>query len=204
MVHHITRSEKAGLFSNPKVLSAVFSHAVLQGGNNSAVLTLPNQHIVVLRVVAHEPKKPIPFDQVKAKIAAEMLHQRQVDALGVKAYAIEKRLQKGESLQEIARLAQLPVHYFQAVSRRDQHFSPALLAALFATAKGGVQMVSDAQGNLLINQVDQIIIPSVQALPVAEKQVFSQTLSHFYGELVYQLYQRHLVDTVPVQIAGHL
>ena len=59
---------KPSLTLNPKVLAAAFSHDVLDQGNNSDVIELAQDKVMVLRVDEHQTVQPIPYSQAKTKL----------------------------------------------------------------------------------------------------------------------------------------
>jgi peptidyl-prolyl cis-trans isomerase D len=80
--------DKDSIVSNPKVIKAAFSNAVLKDGYNSDVITIGEQHIVVLRLKDHEPAKAKPLDEVKDEIVAALTKER----IQEKAASLGKKL----------------------------------------------------------------------------------------------------------------
>jgi peptidyl-prolyl cis-trans isomerase D len=68
--------DKDSILSNPKVVRAAFSDAVLKDGYNSDVIQIDEQHIVVLRLKDHEPAKAKPIEDVKDDIVAALTKER--------------------------------------------------------------------------------------------------------------------------------
>lgn len=68
--------DKDSIASNPKVVKAAFSDAVLKDGYNSEVIQIGKQHIVVLRLKDHKPAKAKPLDEVKDEIVATLTKER--------------------------------------------------------------------------------------------------------------------------------
>lgn len=68
--------DKDSILSNPKVVRAAFSDAVLKDGYNSDVIQIDEQHIVVLRLKDHEPAKAKPIEEVKDDIVAALTKER--------------------------------------------------------------------------------------------------------------------------------
>ncbi len=79
--------DKDSIVSNPKVVKAAFSDAVLKDRYNSEVIQIGEQHIVVLRLKDHEPAKAKPLDEVKDEIVAALTKERiekKAESLGKK------------------------------------------------------------------------------------------------------------------------
>jgi peptidyl-prolyl cis-trans isomerase D len=68
--------DKDSILSNPKVVRAAFSDAVLKDRYNSEVIQIAEQHIVVLRLKDHEPAKAKPIEDVKDEIVAALTKER--------------------------------------------------------------------------------------------------------------------------------
>ncbi len=85
---NIGSQDKDSIISNPKVVRAAFSDAVLKDGYNSDVIKIGEQHIVVLRLKDHEPAKAKPLDEVKDEIVATLTKER----IQEKAAALGKKL----------------------------------------------------------------------------------------------------------------
>ncbi len=60
--------------SNAKLVKAAFSEDVLQAGNNSDVIDIGKNSLVVLRVVKHEPAQQQKLADVKDEIKAKLVH----------------------------------------------------------------------------------------------------------------------------------
>jgi len=85
---NIGSQDKDSIVSNPKVVKAAFSNAVLKDGYNSEVIKIGEQHVVVLRLKDHEPAKAKPLDEVKDEIVATLTKDR----IQEKAAALGKKL----------------------------------------------------------------------------------------------------------------
>ncbi len=73
-----SRGQGVGIAQNPKVNSAAFSEDVLVEKNNSDVLEIANDRLVVVRVDKHEDSSIRPFEEVKETILNEL---RRIEAL---------------------------------------------------------------------------------------------------------------------------
>lgn len=101
----ISDNSSENIFSKQKVLSAAFSISVLEEGNNSDLIDLGDDHVIVIRVVERIPADTKPFEEVKADIEAQL----KSDAMTAKAQEVAnsliKKLEAGESLADIAKLS---------------------------------------------------------------------------------------------------
>ena len=63
-----TRNSATGIAENQQFRSAAFSAAVLREGLNSDVIEISPAHVVVLRLLKHEPVSKKPLEEVRAEI----------------------------------------------------------------------------------------------------------------------------------------
>jgi peptidyl-prolyl cis-trans isomerase D len=78
-------TQKEDILSHSKVIEAAFSDEVLKEGLNSEVITLGDQHVVVLRVKEHQPAQAKPIAEVRDEIMTALKKERtqaQTKALG--------------------------------------------------------------------------------------------------------------------------
>ena len=72
--------DKTGITSNPKVIAASFSSDVLEQGNNSDVITIDPNTVIVIRIKQHKAASLLPFEDVQSvihdKIAAQLAKQK--------------------------------------------------------------------------------------------------------------------------------
>jgi len=99
----MTRRGGAGLFANPKILSAAFSDEVLKEGRNSEMLEISDTHLVVLRIKEHQVASVQALDKVEARIKDNLLQEY----AGKKAQEVTSdilaRLQKNENIESVAK-----------------------------------------------------------------------------------------------------
>ena len=64
-----------GLFAKANVVNTAFQADVLLQGNNSDVIQIEDNHIVVLRVAKHKPKQQLSFNDVKVQVRDAVQHK---------------------------------------------------------------------------------------------------------------------------------
>ncbi|TNF37718.1 MAG: hypothetical protein EP315_02205, partial [Gammaproteobacteria bacterium] len=99
---HFTRFSGNGIATNPQVREAAFSAQVLNQGRNSEVIELGKHHILVLRLLEHNPTKPKSFDEVKSQLEIALKSEKAKLATQAAALQALARAEKGQSLLEIA------------------------------------------------------------------------------------------------------
>ena len=98
-----TRQRGNGIAANERVRELAFSDDVLEAGNNSEVLTLDENHVVVLRIHDRRPAALRPLSEVSADIALLLRHQQASDQLRKQGEDIVTRLRDGDDAATLAR-----------------------------------------------------------------------------------------------------
>lgn len=138
-----TRDGGGPFGANPKVAAAVFTEAVLEGGENSPLIQLDDGHAVIIRVAEHHPPAPRALAEVRAEITDRLRALRGSNAATLTGETIMKRAQSGEDLATAARASGQAVSVAPGLQRRSPGLPPELLAAVFRAPKpaGGVPTV---------------------------------------------------------------
>ena len=89
------------LLSHNRVKSAAFSDEVLNG-NNSELLEVGENRVVVLRVLEHKVAKPLPLDQVSERIVTRIKYERASQQVKEKGEAILEKLKAGADSESVA------------------------------------------------------------------------------------------------------
>ena len=185
--------EKTGLFSNPKVLAAVFSQAVFQSNNNSNVIDLGDGTQVVLRVHKKNPAQTIPLSSVSAKIKTQLLEKQASAQAGLLAYQIQKNILAGKNTTAVIKKSKLQWHSVPLMSAREKSNTPEpILAAVFSTPVKEPKAVLINPTDYAVVLVTQLKTVDPTATPASQKQTISQQLSTFWGQVM----QHCLVDSV--------
>ena len=115
-----SRANASGIAADPKVLQAAFSEALLEGGASDPIEIGP-EHTVMIRVLEHQPERPLPLAEAGDAVVRAIRADRQrkaaeaaADALvtaargkGLAAAAASAGLAMGEA-QDLARGAAVP------------------------------------------------------------------------------------------------
>jgi peptidyl-prolyl cis-trans isomerase D len=128
------------LSAHPAVLQAAFSDEVLVEGNVSDVIDLGDGRMVALRIAEHERRQPIPLDEIREQVAAELRESRRIEQARASAEAALARLRGGESLEAIAADLGTDVAAETDVGRMAPTIDPGIVAEAFRLPhpQGGV------------------------------------------------------------------
>jgi len=84
------------------IYKAAFSEDVLNNGNNSELLELANNKIMVLRIAKHEPSKQQELAEVKADITKVLKDLKAQEKANKLVNDLEKDIKQGKSLKELS------------------------------------------------------------------------------------------------------
>ncbi len=129
----LNRESRTGLFSSTKVSGAAFSEDVLEQGNNSELIEISPDDVIVLRVLEHKSASIRPLDEVKLRIEDTLRVQRSEAAALEEAKAGLVRLRSGELIEQVAATE---VERPGSVSRNDPRVPHALITKLFKQSRG--------------------------------------------------------------------
>ncbi len=116
------------------VRDAAFTSDVLDG-NNSEVIDLGSERVVVVRVKEHQPATTQPLAEVKQSVIQTLNQKAANDAAVSKADAIVKALNEGQSLDKLSIAQGLKVEKPGFVARNDAKIPWQIKQGIFSTVK---------------------------------------------------------------------
>ncbi len=128
-----------GIFSNRGIIEAAFSDNVLINGYNSEVISLAEDHTVVLRIKKQLPARIKTFDEVRLLVEKLLRGEEAETAAEKLSELVFKTLKAGDSIEKA--LALLPEqmkakwHRFDNLSRNDAKIPRELTRFIFQMAK---------------------------------------------------------------------
>ncbi len=128
------RSGGPGIAADPKVLRAAFSDTLIQDGTASDPIELTPTRSVMIRVLEHEPERPLALSAVSASVVAAIRADRQGKAAEAAADALLKAA-KTRGLVPAATAAGLVVSNADGMLRGAVVPSPEAVEAFFATPR---------------------------------------------------------------------
>jgi peptidyl-prolyl cis-trans isomerase D len=124
--------------SNERVVSAAFSDDVLLQGNNSSVLELASDKLVVIRVKQHNKPEQQPIEDVQVDITKQLVAQKASAALDTKVNAYLQELKSGVDMASVASTEGLNWQQFDAVARGSNLVSSMLVQSAFRLPRAEV------------------------------------------------------------------
>ena len=117
------KGKKDSLSDKVKIRTAAFAEDILKNGLNSEVITLSDQHIVVLRLKQHEIAKVKSFDEVKEDISKQLKADKQQAATETLGKALLASLKEGKNPNETLKEHQLTWHNAQWIKRNGRELN---------------------------------------------------------------------------------
>jgi len=177
-----------GLAANPAVVKAAFSDAVMIEGNNSEAIDLGPNHIAFVRVAERKPAEAKPLAEVTGQIKERIVAERLAGAAKSRADALFARLEKGESLVDLAKELGTEVSEQKGIGRNAVNLDAALVQAVFAmprVTEGKPAFRSVALGGdaYALVQLEQVVDGDPSTLDAPTRDAARTTLQQGTGYL---------------------
>ena len=184
----LTESGGEGIGSHPQVMEAALNDDVLNGGNNSTVIELEPEHVVVVRVAEHKPAKQLDLDKVRAAIEANLRQEAANKAVREQGEALLKRIEQGATLAEIAAELKVEVQDAGFIGRGDSKHDRQIVAEAFRVPRNegdaaAVAGASLANGDYVLLRIDAVRDGDVSGVGEAQRTEFRSNLNQLYGTL---------------------
>lgn len=196
---------KDQITANPKVMTAAFMSDVLQG-NNSDVIELSPDTLVVLRIKQHVPANIQSFADVKIQVTQELkaeLVKQQTQAFGQK---LLQELQQGKNADQVAKQATLYWSHDQNCGRFANHIPAIVLNAAFRMPRPESNIPSSdgfslPNGDYALLQLNAVHDGSLDKNANVQQRIYREELGNTYGQLDYTLYVRGLINKAKINIS---
>lgn len=170
----------AGITTNPAVVQAAFSDAVLVQNNNSDAIDLGGNHMVVVRVGEHKPATPMPLEQVRDRVRERIVAERVQREAKERADRLFGELKGGKALADIATAASATVEEQKGIGREAANLDGRLVEAVFHMPRpqgAAVSQLVDLGGDsYALVQLDQVVDGATAGLDEKTREAARTTL----------------------------
>ena len=129
--------EGAGEFAgNRRVIDAAYSEEVLERGENSRILQLGPERVMVLRVARHQPSEQQPLEEVAGRIREILINDAAASAAGAAGEALLERRLAGQSFSELSEAEGAELFDEPEIRRDSANYPSELLNAIFSAVPG--------------------------------------------------------------------
>jgi len=196
------------LLDKPEILNAAFSTDVLLSKNNSQVLEISPEQVIVLRVIAHQKPTIKPFHEVAPsihKILVEEKAKQEAVTLGQKALAA---LTAGESLTKIAQNYALHFIAKDDIKRTETVLDPKFIEEVFKVAhpnqnKSSFHGVTLPSGDYILLELIKIKNGDLSNASPQQKHFVTNQLEAGFGQLDYTFYVQSSIKSADIEIKNN-
>ena len=201
----VMRAQNEGLFANSTLVEAAFSEEVLQAGNNSEVIELPDNRFVVLSVRKHNPPELKPLDSVHGEVVAALAEETARAAVIAQAGQVLEKLRTGLPLDQIVAELGYELQVEMGVDRRNTVVPPEVLRRVFELPTPAADAVSAdyvlaSNGDAVVVELQRVNAGDYKSLPVTEKTQLEQLLADELSSLVDREFQSGLRDRAEITV----
>ncbi len=203
----IGRDGGPGIGAHDGVVEAIYSEDVLQNGNNSAVIEIGENHVVVLRVLEHQEARQQPLEQVRENVRELVRAQKLRELLADKGQAYLVELEQGNTeLAEIAKASGQTLQHSPMINRNAVNPDRAIVSKAFSLAapQAGKPVYSGfitPQGEYAIIALHEVQDGSVDSLTpeqrTASKRRFNRVLGASDVQMVLDGIERNASIEIP-------
>ena len=192
-----------GIASHDRVVSAAFSDDVLQQGNNSSVLEIASDKLVVIRVNQHNEPAQQPIEDVKVEIIKYLVAQNAAAALETKVDAYVEQLKNGATMESIATAEELSWQQFDEVSRGSNLVSSLLVQSAFRIPRpeSGVRygIAPSYSGDVSIIQLQSVTDANPEEQTPEQRVALVSALTRLQGQADVKLLESSLSSQAVIE-----
>lgn len=197
---------KQGITASPRFVTAAFSTDVLQQGNNSDLIQIDPNTVVVLRVTDHKPATTQSLAEVQNIIEPRLISQKaQILAKQFGESIVAKLQAKTASFQKISSELHLSWQIDRNAGRHDSHVDATILAQAFHMPRPEKNLASISGLNLPSGDYAVIAVNTVHDgdLSVSdnvERRIFREEMEKNLGRIDYELYVKQNMDKAKIKL----
>jgi peptidyl-prolyl cis-trans isomerase D len=184
------RANAPEALSDPNVLASAFSFELIEDAVNSKVLELGSNHIMVVRVAAHEPERTKSIEEVDQDIQRNLSAQATQRAARDWALIVKTALSEGSDVSDKLAALELSWKVQKAVTRNDANLSQNIVDALFKLSVTDTSVVDLATGDISLVQLSQVNAAAeanVQQITSIQSRLASSKSQALYGAVIESL-----------------
>ena len=185
-----------GIVSHDQVVSAAFSDDVLLQGNNSSVLEIASDKLVVIRVNQHNEAAQQPIEDVKVEIIKYLVAQKAAAALETKVDAYVEQLKNGANMASVATAEELSWQQYDEVSRGSNLVSSLLAQSAFRIPRpeSGVRygIAPNYSGDVSIIQLQSVTDANPEEQTPEQRVALISALTRLQGQADLKLLESSL------------
>jgi peptidyl-prolyl cis-trans isomerase D len=199
------KGTQAGIATNPQVVSAAFSDDVYKQNNNSQVVEINPEQILVLRILKRQEPTLIPFNQVSNEIRAQLISlAAKSEAKKVGETALQQ-LRTGANLQTIAARNNVGVSHADKLKRTGSKLPQPFVEHVFKLPRPIGQMASVGgftlpNGDYMIVRIKLVEDGNYDQTNNEQQHYIRHQLEEGLGQLDYAFYVQSSIKSADIEI----
>ncbi len=190
--------------SQQAIIDAAFSEDVLKG-ENSPVIELGDDKLVVLRMTEHQPSEVRPLESVKPVIVAKLRADKARKVATEKAEAIKAAVNGGQTLTTVAKQYGLKVKKLSGLGRSNGDLPWQVNQAIFKAAKPVdgkpvVVIVNDVSGGKTVISLLSVTEGIMTDSDKAKKELAKTNLAKAFGQADFNATLNSLQDKAKIVV----
>ncbi|OGT55427.1 MAG: hypothetical protein A3F43_03815 [Gammaproteobacteria bacterium RIFCSPHIGHO2_12_FULL_42_10] len=185
-----------------KVREVAFSGDVLSAQNNSDVIQLNPETVIVLRVKSHIPRTLLALKDVTKQIEAKLALNEAEKRIATLTSTLLTELQNGKDPAQIAASNQLTWTHANYMGRYATHVDPAILDTAFRLPNPTTTKQKTVYGNIRLSGGYAIIalnaVKSGIAKDAKQNEIFAEQVEQSEGVLEYELYKQSQISDAKI------
>ena len=181
------KDQGEGIAANDKVRHAAFIEDFL-AGNNSEVVEVESEHLIVMHLIEHKPASTVAFEDVKGAVELAVRQYKAGVELKKEAEGLLKEVLASKSLQAAAKSKGLTVNVAGPITRNDKTAPPAVIRDAFSMShpedeKPSFKMSFIANGDIAIVGLNKITDGDKASIDDKSRESFKKFLERLKGEV---------------------
>lgn len=183
----VTQTNGEGVAAFDKVRHVIFNEDVL-AGNNSDVVEVDSEYLVVLRINQYKAEEVKPLDSVKSMVELAVKTDKAIELLNKKGNDFLTKAQSGLSIDDLASQDGVIVQDIGPVTRNDKAVSAKLLREAFSmshptTDKPSFKLTALENGDVALIELSKITDGDKADITEASRESFRKFLARLTGEV---------------------
>jgi peptidyl-prolyl cis-trans isomerase D len=200
---------KEGITANKNVITTAFSADVLNGHDNSQLIEVTPDRVIVLRVTDHQKSSQIPINNVMGQIKMQLMEQSARFKAKQQAENIVSKLGQGQSLAALSQSLRFPMITKKDIKRNNKELVPEMVKQVFRLSKPrmGAQQNSNSSsafalpsGDYVVAQLNRVQDGDFSAANEQERRYLDDQLETSFGQLDYAFYVQSAMKNADIEI----
>ena len=186
--------------SKDNIIDAAFSEHLLVERNNSELINLDNDTVIVFRVKNHAKERAADLFEVDGKITAILTKEHASDSARDFAMKIKDSYQSGKDLEALEEEFSLSFKKKEGLSKHADDLDPILVKAGFSLnrdeSRSPIGVAQLSNGNYVVVFLDKVVDGNINTLSEEKLKAYRSGIEYARGNMEYQL----LVDAMKSKI----